>query len=128
MWLSAMSYPDHNTINRFRSERLKGVLGEVFSQVVLLLVEQRTITLKEAYLDGTKIEANANRYTFVCGGSIARSRERIKGQLDELWAYAESVGREELENNEPILFEKIDPESVKRTIESIDSVLPQRAK
>jgi hypothetical protein len=128
MWLSAMSYPDHNTINRFRSERLKGVLGEVFSQVVLLLVEQRTITLKEAYLDGTKIEANANRYTFVWGGSIARSRERIKGQLDELWAYAESVGREELENNEPILFEKIDPESVKRTIESIDSVLPQRAK
>ena len=26
MWLSGMSYPDHNTINRFRSERLKGVL------------------------------------------------------------------------------------------------------
>ena len=30
MWLSGMSYPDHNTINRFRSERLKGVLKEVF--------------------------------------------------------------------------------------------------
>jgi transposase len=39
MWLSGMSYPDHNTINRFRSERLKGVLKEVFSQVVLLLVD-----------------------------------------------------------------------------------------
>jgi transposase len=33
MWLSAMSYPDHNTINRFRCEKLKGVLKEVFSQV-----------------------------------------------------------------------------------------------
>ncbi len=65
MWLSGMSYPDHNTINRFRSERLKGVLKEVFREVVLLLVEQRTITLKEVYLDGTRIEANANRYTFV---------------------------------------------------------------
>jgi len=63
MWLSGMSYPDHNTINRFRSERLKGVLKEVFSQFVLLLVEKGVITLKEACPDGTKIEANANRYT-----------------------------------------------------------------
>ena len=123
MWLSAMSYPDHNTINRFRSNRLKGVLKEVFSQVVLLLVDSGVITLKEAYLDGTKIEANANRYTFVWGRSISKSKERIKKQLDELWSYAESVAREELENNEPVDFEKIDQESVLRTIESIDKAL-----
>jgi transposase len=126
MWLSAMSYPDHNTINRFRSNRLKGVLKEVFSQVVLLLVEKEIITLKEAYLDGTKIEANANRYTFVWGRSITKSKERIKKQLDELWNYAESVAREELENNEPAVFEKVDPESVKRTIESIDKALKDK--
>jgi transposase len=123
MWLSGMSYPDHNTINRFRSERLKSVLKEVFSQVVLLLVEKGIITLKEAYLDGTKIEANANRYTFVWGRSIIKSKERIRKQLDELWAYAESIAREELENNEPIDFEKIDQESVLKTIESIDKAL-----
>jgi transposase len=123
MWLSAMSYPDHNTINRFRSDRLKGILKEVFSQVVLLLVGKGIITLKEAYLDGTKIEANANRYTFVWGRSISKSKERIKKQLDELWNYAESVAREELENNEPDSFEKIDQESVLRTIESIDNAL-----
>jgi transposase len=123
MWLSAMSYPDHNTINRFRSDRLKGVLKEVFSQVVLLLVDSGVITLKEAYLDGTKIEANANRYTFVWGRSIIKNKERIRKQLDELWAYAESVAREELENNEPEGFEKIDQHSVRRTIESIDNAL-----
>jgi hypothetical protein len=49
-----------------------------------------------------------------------KSKERIKKQLDELWAYAESVAREELANNEPESFEKIDQDSVKRTIESID--------
>jgi transposase len=48
MWLSGMSYPDHNTINRFRSDRLKGVLREVFDQVVLLLVEKGIITWKDA--------------------------------------------------------------------------------
>src|SRR5674476_1021671 len=114
--LSAMSYPDHNTINRFRGDRLNGVLKEIFSQVVLLLVEKGIITLKEAYLDGTKIEANANRYTFVWGRSISKSKDRIKKQLDELWNYAESVAREELENNEPDSFENIDQESVLRTI------------
>jgi transposase len=123
MWLSAMSYPDHNTINRFRSEKLKGALKEVFSQVVLLLVEQGIITLKEAYHDGTKIEANANQYTFVWGRSIIKSKERIKKQMKELWAYAESVASEELENNEPEHFEKIDPESVRRTIENNDKAL-----
>jgi hypothetical protein len=102
---------------------LKGILKEVFSQVVLLLVEKGMITLKEAYLDGTKIEANANRYTFVWGRSISKSKERIKKQLDELWNYAESIAREELENNEPTDFEKIDQESIIRTIRSIDKAL-----
>jgi len=127
MWLSAMSYPDHNTINRFRSDRLNGVLKEIFSQVVLLLMEQGIITLKEAYLDGTKIEANANRYTFVWGRSISKSKERIKKQLDELWSYAESVARKELENKEPDNFERIDQESVLKTIASIDKALRRKS-
>ena len=123
MWLSGMSYPDHNTINRFRSERLKGVLKEVFSQVVLLLIDHGYITLKEAYLDGTKIEANANRYTFVWGKAIKRNRERIKNQLKELWSYAESVAKEEMEHNEPDDFEEINAEKVSRTIEQIDKAI-----
>jgi hypothetical protein len=76
MWLSGMSYPDHNTINRFRSQRLNGVLKEIFSQVVFLLKENGHITLKEAYLDGTKIEAIANRYTFVWGRSIKKKQSK----------------------------------------------------
>ena len=106
MWLSGMSYPDHNTINRFRSDRLKGVLKEVFNQVVMLLVDHGHITLKEAYLDGTKIEANAIKY----------NRERIKGQLQDLWSYAEEVAKEEMEHNEPESFEEIDTEKVTQAI------------
>jgi len=110
MWLSGMSYPDHNTISRFRSDRLKGVLKEVFSQVVQLLVDHGLITLKEVYLDGTKIEANANRYTFVWGKAIRTSRDRIQRQLKELWSYAEQVAKDELEHNEPESFKEIDAE------------------
>lgn len=124
MWLSGMSYPDHNTINRFRSERLHGILQQIFKQVALLLVEAGHISLKEAvYIDGTKIEANANRYTFVWGRSIKTNREKIKQQLKELWDYAESVAKEELENNEPESFEQIDAKKVRQTIDTIDNAL-----
>ena len=122
MWLSGMSYPDHNTINRFRSDRLKGVIKEVFSQLVLLLLDHGHISLEEAYLDGTKIEANANRYTFVWGRRMKTYKDKIKDQLKELWAYAESVAKDEL-NNQPDEFEQIDTEKVIRTVEQINKAL-----
>jgi len=88
MWLTGMQTPDHNTINRFRTDKLKGVLKEVFSQVVLLMVGEGLVNIKTIYVDGTKLEANANKYTFVWGKSIKRNKERIKTQLNELWKYA----------------------------------------
>lgn len=39
LWLSGMDCPDHNTISRFRSGRLKGILKEVFGTIVKFLVE-----------------------------------------------------------------------------------------
>jgi len=96
MWLSGMNKPDHNTINRFRSERLKDVLKTVFGKVVELLVEAGHLDLKEIYTDGTKLEAQANRYTFVWGNAIKHNKARMEQQLKELWAYAEGVAAEEL--------------------------------
>jgi transposase len=87
MWISGMNTPDHKTINRFRSERLKGVLKQVFGKVVELLVAEGLVNLKEVYIDGTKIESKANRYTFVWGKAIKTNTERIKKQLEELWDY-----------------------------------------
>src|SRR5271170_1981901 len=91
MWLSGMSKPDHNTINRFRGQRLQKTLQPIFTQVVLLLSEEGLLSLKDIYTDGTKIEANANRYTFVWGKAIKSSKERMKQQLNELWQYAQRV-------------------------------------
>jgi len=123
MWLAGMSQPDHNTINRFRSERLKDVLKEVFGQVVMLLNEQGLVSLQEVYLDGTKIQANANRYSFVWGGTVNRSQQRIKEQLTELWNYTQQVAAEELHDTQPIEFEEINAQQVSETIQRIDQVL-----
>ncbi len=126
MWLSGMSTPDHNTINRFRSDRLKEVLRQVFTQVVVLLAEEGLLNIKELYTDGTKIEANANRYTFVWGNAIKTSKERIKKQLDELWQYAQKVAAAELPDIDPTNFDKIDADKVEQTIEQINEALKDK--
>jgi transposase len=123
MWLAGMNKPDHNTINRFRSERLKDVLKTVFGKVVELLVEAGHLDLKEIYTDGTKLEAQANRYTFVWGNAIKHSKARIEEQLKELWAYAESVAAEELKDQTPESFAVVSAEQVSKTIERIDHAL-----
>ncbi len=67
MWLAARQRPDFRTINRFRSERIKDVLEHIFTGVLQLLVESGHVKLEHYFVDGTKIEANANKYTFVWG-------------------------------------------------------------
>jgi|SRR6186713_150848 len=115
MWLAGMSKPDHNTINRFRGRRLQKALQPIFTQVVLLLCEEGLLSIKDLYTDGTKIEANANRYTFVWGNSIKHNREKIKQQLNELWQYAQKLAAAELDDdNDPSGFDRIAPEKVDR--------------
>ena len=126
MWLSAMSTPDHNTINRFRGERLKEVLRNIFTQVVQLLAQEGLLSIKELYTDGTKIEANANRYTFVWGKAIKSSRERIQKQLDELWQYAQKIAAQEMDDTDPSGFDKIDAQKVEQTIEKINEALKDK--
>lgn len=128
MWLSGGNKPDHNTINRFRGERLKHVVKEVFGQVVLLLYENGQLDLKRAFVDGTKLEANANRYTFIWGKSIKRNRNGISKQLEELWNYAESVAAHELADSRPQNFEAVDPDAVNKTIEQISEALKKNPK
>lgn len=123
MWLSAMNRPDHNTLNRFRSDRLKNVLKEIFAQVVKLLVETGHVSLQEVYVDGTKIESRANRYTFVWGNSIKTNKAKMSVQLQQLWDYTQSVAKEKLQNPENVDFKKMDSEKVKQTISQIDTAL-----
>lgn len=126
MWLSGMQQPDHNTINRYRTERLKDVLKTIFAKVVQLLSKSGHLSLKEIYTDGTKIEANANRYTFVWGNSVKHNRHKMEEQLRELWAYSQSVAAEELKDTAPIDFKEISPEELQNTIEQIHEVLKKR--
>lgn len=126
MWLAGLNKPDHNTINRFRGKRLQRTLRPIFSQVVELLCQEGLLSIKELYTDGTKIEANANRYTFVWGNSIKSNREKIKKQLCELWEYAQQVAASEMDDTDPRGFDKIDSEKITETINKINEALKDK--
>ena len=126
MWLSAMNYPDHNTINRFRGVRLKDALRKVFDQVVQLLAEEGLLSIEEVYTDGTKIESVANKYTFVWKKAIQTNKEKMKKQLTEIWQYAQEVANEEDTMPPPPDFTKIDTEKVQATVDTLNAVLSNK--
>ena len=123
LWLSGMQTPDHNTINRFRTGRLEVAIEKIFSQIVMLLHEAGVLNIKEIYVDGTKIEANANRYTFVWGKSIKRNTEKIHTQVKSLWQYAQQIAAVELHDTAPVEFTGVDAAKVIETVAKIDAAL-----
>ena len=89
MWLSGMQTPDFNTINLFRKNRLSAVVDDIFTQVVKMLVDRKIISLDVQYVDGTKIEANANKYTFVWKKATQTNREKLDRKVKAILAEAQ---------------------------------------
>lgn len=66
MWLlEGCKVPDHSTIARFRKDYLNEAIEDLFFQMVKYLHKIGEVEFKNLFVDETKIEANANRYTFV---------------------------------------------------------------
>ena len=84
MWLSGMKRPDFRTINYYRGKRLKEGFDSVFTQVVQLLHDEGFVSLKVQYIDGTKIESVANKYTFVWRGSVEKHDSKLKAKTEAL--------------------------------------------
>ena len=103
MWLSGMQTPDFNTINLFRKNRLADVVDDIFTQVVQMLVAGKFVSLDVQYIDGTKIEAAANKYTFVWKKATKTNQEKLDRKVKAVLAEAErelnmelGVGPEEI--------------------------------
>jgi transposase len=76
--LQGYKAPDHATISRFRKEYLSNeVIEDLFYQQGNYLAKQNEILFENVFINGTKIEANANRYTFVWKKSIYKNEEKM---------------------------------------------------
>ena len=98
MWLSGMQRPDFNTINLFRKNRLADVIDDIFTQVVKMLVDAKFVSLEVQYIDGTKIEANANKYTFVWKKATKTNQDKLDHKVKSILREAERVLNMELKD------------------------------
>lgn len=95
MWLSGNSHPDFHTINRFRGEVMKATIGEIFAAVLSLLVEGGYVKLENYFVDGTKVEANASKYSFVWAKNTQRYKAQVQAKVAALLETIEQINAAE---------------------------------
>ena len=77
MWLAQGYQPSYRTINRFRIHpEIKELLRHCFVQFRCQLVEEKLIKQETIFIDGTKIEANANKFTFAWRKAVEKHHAR----------------------------------------------------
>lgn len=129
MWLSGMAPLDHMTINRFRSERIRPAFESIFTQVVELLATKGLVTLETYFLDGTKIETNATKYTFVWKKATEGYQEKLRAKVR---AHLEEIDRinEEEDRLAEVLPkpEEVSAEDIAEVVRRINEKLKARPK
>jgi transposase len=128
MWIAGNNRPDFRTINRFRSSVMKEVIDEIFTSVIELLIEEKYVNLENYFLDGTKIEANANKYSWVWAKSTQKNHAKLKEKIQELLATIEETNRKENEQYGDLDLEElgeheINAEKLEQTVKELDARL-----
>ena len=87
IWLTKGQKPRRDAFYDFKGKKLTGeVLDELNYQFLRRLKKEGLLTLKELFIDGTKIEANANRYTFVWRGTLNYHLAGLLDTIDALYS------------------------------------------
>ena len=82
IWLTRGQKPKRDAFYEFKGKKLTSeILDDLNYQFLRRLQKEGLVTLKELFIDGTKIEANANRYTFVWRGTV---NYHLAGLLDSI--------------------------------------------
>ena len=143
--LAGKKAPDHSRISRFIQKHLQGEAAEgLFYQMVTLLEELGEIRVENLFVDGTRIEANANRYSFVWAKSTckyeARADEKLSALLKRLTVEYGIVSNDAQEYLEALKERKIQRNIIyvhgrgkrktqlQRDMEELDGLLSRKAK
>lgn len=128
MWLSGNSTPDFRTINDFRGKRLKTQIHGLFAEVVKLLQELKLVSLDMQYIDGTKIESAANRYTFVWRKSTEKHKAKLEEKIRVVLQDIDSQIKTDAEETPSELPKNIDTALLKEKLSELNTKLKQSPK
>ncbi len=122
MWLAQGYEPSYRTINRFRVQpEVKELIRECFVQFRCQLVEAKLIDQEAIFIEGTKIEANANKFTFVWRKSIEKYHESLIEKSNQL--YNELLQNEIIPEMERETAEQLSVEELAQLVQKVDEVV-----
>ena len=114
IWLAGGNKPTRNVINSFRKDKMKIIMEDVFVELLVVLEKKGYINTEEYFVDGTKIEANANKYTFVWKKAVEKYRAKLQEKVHELMKDIDNLNDEEdkIYPDREIKPEEITPEEL----------------
>ena len=85
MYLMDHETPSYRTFGYFINEVLGDSIEEIFSDINQKIFEMEHVDLQHLYIDGSKFEANANKYTWVWKKATEKSRYRLYNKITLLF-------------------------------------------
>ena len=89
--LEGKPFPNHATIARFISLHLSQCSSNILAEVSNILYGLGEISGRHIFIDGTKIESAANRYTFVWKKAVTKNQTKLFAKITELIAECEEM-------------------------------------
>ena len=116
MWLlDDMKAPSFVTIGNFIRDNLTDSIENIFVAINNVIFQKEHVDLSHTYIDGTKIEANANKYSWVWKKSCITNRNKVFEKISEI---IDKI------NNEDLVFQNIKFEkSTEYAIEYLEEIL-----
>ena len=84
MYLMDRETPSYRTFGYFINEILSESIEEIFADINRAIFEEEHVDLQHIYIDGSKFEANANKYSFVWKKSTNKYEARLDAKMDAL--------------------------------------------
>lgn len=85
MYLMDHQAPSYRTFGYFINEVLADSIEEIFQDINKKIFETEHVDLQHLYIDGSKFEANANKYSWVWKKATEKSRYRLFGKTTTLF-------------------------------------------
>ena len=122
MWLAQGYEPSYRTINRFRVQpEVKELIRQCFVQFRCQLVQENLIDQEAIFIDGTKIEANANKFTFVWKKSIEKYHQSLIEKSNQL--YDELLKNEIIPELERESDEQLSMDELTQMVQKVNDVV-----
>lgn len=96
MYLMEYEQPSYRAFSYFINEEIEGSIEKIFQAVMDYIVRMDHVDLQHLYIDGSKFEANANKYTWVWKKATEKSRyrlfEKINRELEQINEELAAIG------------------------------------